>query len=103
MIEVLIFHLHIVGALYAFTQRWQEDGAKEGFLAVGLMALIFMIGWAITGGIAQLITPKGGFTTWFNTGTVSLVLLILPEIFIFRMLFLAKKEKFAQEKADEAA
>ena len=96
MIEVVIFHLHIIAALYAFTLRWQEDGVKEGFLAVGLIALVFMIGWAITGGIAQLITPKGGFATWFNAGTVSLVLLIIPEVFIFRMLFFAKKKATAE-------
>jgi hypothetical protein len=87
MIEVFIFHAHIVAALYAFTRRWQEDGVKEGFLTLGLIGLIFMIGWAITGGIAQLITPKGGFAPWLNVGTVSLILLIVPEIFAFRILF----------------
>jgi hypothetical protein len=53
MIEVLIFHLHIVGVLYAFTKRWQEDGIKEGFLAIGIIGLVFAIGWAITGGLAR--------------------------------------------------
>ncbi|TAE31891.1 MAG: hypothetical protein EAZ92_02150 [Candidatus Kapaibacterium sp.] len=87
MIEVFIFHLHIVGALYAFTLRWQDDSLKEGVLAVGLMGLIFMIGWAITGGVARIITPAGGFAPWLTADTLSLVLLVIPEIFVFRMLF----------------
>lgn len=91
MIEVCIFHLHIIGALYAFTVRWQDESLKEGFLAVGLIGLIFMIGWAITGGLARLITPTGGFATWLTADTVSLILLIIPEFIIFRMLYLQKK------------
>ncbi len=90
MIEVTIFHLHIVAALYVFTKRWQEDGIKEGFVALGLIGLVFTIGWAITGGIARLVTPTGGFAPWFTTDTVSLVLLLIPEILIFRLFFLNK-------------
>lgn len=93
MIEVCIFHLHIIGALYAFTLRWQEDSIKEGLLAIGLIGLVFMIGWAITGGVARIITPAGGFASWLTADTMSLVLLIIPEIFIFKMLFFAKKKE----------
>lgn len=88
MIEVLIFHLHIVGALYAFTMRWQEDHLKEGVLAIALIGLVFAVGWAITGTVAHLITPDGGFTPWFTADTLSLVLLFIPEAFLFRAFFL---------------
>jgi uncharacterized membrane protein YhdT len=93
MIEVCIFHLHIIGALYAFMLRWQDESLKEGFLAIGLIGLIFMIGWAITGGLARIITPAGGFATWLTADTVSLILLIIPEFIIFRMLYLQKKKQ----------
>jgi uncharacterized membrane protein YhdT len=102
MIEVLIFHAHIVGALYAFTLKWQEDGIKEGLLAIGLIGLIFMIGWAITGGVARLITPAGGFASWLTADTMSLVLLIIPEIFVFRMLFSPKKKPMAESSSEAA-
>jgi uncharacterized membrane protein YhdT len=88
MIEVAIFHLHVVAALYAFTKRWQDDHIKEGFVALGLIGLVFTIGWAITGAIARLITPTGGFATWFTADTMSLVLLLIPEILLFRAFFL---------------
>lgn len=88
MIEVSIFHLHILAALYAFTKRWQDDNIKEGFVALGLIGLVFTIGWAITGAIARMITPQGGFTAWFTADTLSLVLLLIPEVFLFRLFFL---------------
>jgi uncharacterized membrane protein YhdT len=90
MIEVSIFHLHILAALYAFTKRWQEDNIKEGAVAIALIGLVFTIGWAITGAIARALTPAGGFTTWFTADTLSLVLLLIPEAFLFRMFFLNK-------------
>jgi formate hydrogenlyase subunit 3/multisubunit Na+/H+ antiporter MnhD subunit len=88
MIEMLIFHAHIVGVLYAFTKRWQEDNLREAFTTLGLVGLIFTIGWAITGTIAKLITPTGGFAPWFTADTLSLVLLIIPEVILFRIFFL---------------
>jgi len=90
MIEVAIFHLHILAALYAFTKRWQEETLKEGFVALGLIGLVFTIGWAITGAIAKVLTPVGGFTSWFTADTLSLVLLLIPEVLLFRMFFLNK-------------
>ncbi len=90
MIEVVIFHLHILAALYAFTRRWQEANVKEGILALGLIGLVFTIGWAVTGGIAKFVTPSGGFTPWFTADTLSLVLLVIPEIFLFRLFFMRK-------------
>lgn len=88
MIEVLIFHLHIIASLYAFTKRWQDDNIKEGFVALGLIGLVFTIGWAITGAIARMLTPTGGFTQWFTSDTLSLVLLLIPEIIMFKIFFL---------------
>lgn len=88
MIEVFIFHLHIIASLYAFTKRWQGDSLKEGFVALGLIGLVFTIGWAITGALARLLTPTQGFTTWFTSDTLSLVLLLIPEIIMFKVFFL---------------
>jgi uncharacterized membrane protein YhdT len=93
MIEVVVFHAHIVAALYAFTRRWQEESVKEGALALGLIGLVFTVGWAVTGGIAKVITPAGGFTPWFTADTVSLLLLVIPEILLFRMFFLSRGKK----------
>lgn len=89
MIEILIFHLHIVAAAYAYVYRWQSDGIKGGVLAVSICALVFVIGWSLTGAIARLIMP-GPFAdgALFTTDTLSLVLLLGVEVPFFVVFFL---------------
>lgn len=91
MIEIFIFHIHIVAAVYAFTLRWKEENTKEGFLALAMIGVTFSILWAITGSIARIITPQNGFTSWFTSDTLSLVLLLILEIPLF-LLFFKRKE-----------
>jgi hypothetical protein len=99
MIEVFIFHAHIVGALYAFTRRWQEENLKEGVLAIGLVGLVFTVCWGVTGSIAKLIMPPGSsFAPWFTADTLSLVLLIAPEILLFRMFFLSRAKNSDRDR-----
>jgi hypothetical protein len=88
MIELLIFHLHIVAALYAFTKNWQKDSLKSGVLSVLLIGLMFAIGWALTGTIARLIMPEELNTIYFTQDSLSLVLLLIPEYFFFKVYFL---------------
>ena len=93
MIEVLIFFLHLLAALYAFTKAWQDNHIKEGVLAVTLIALAFAIGWSITGTVAHLLMPGGGYPPWFTADTLSLVMLLIPEIFFFRIFFLHRERR----------
>lgn len=88
MIELLIFHVHILAAVYAFTKRWQKAGMKEGILAVALIGLVFVIGWSITSPLANLILPNAWRSIWFNSDTLGLLLLLIPEIIFFRVFFL---------------
>jgi hypothetical protein len=89
MIEIFIFHLHIVAATYAFVYRWQSDGVKGGVLAVSICALVFVIGWSLTGAIARAILP-GPFASGalFTSDTLSLVLLLALEVPFFVVFFL---------------
>jgi len=88
MLEILIFHLHVVGALYAFTKNWQNDHLKSGILAVLLIGFMFAVGWALTGTIARLIMPEAWNTIYFNQDTLSLILLLVPEYFFFKFYFI---------------
>lgn len=88
MIELLIFQLHIIAALYAFTKSWQSESIKSGILAVLLMGFMFAIGWALTGTISRLIMPDSLNTIYFNQDSLSLVLLLIPEYFFFKIYFL---------------
>jgi hypothetical protein len=91
MIEILIFHLHIVGALYAFTKNWQNGNLKEGFLAVTIIGLIFTIGWALTSPIANLIMPHSWQSIYFTRDSLSLTLLFIPESVFFYFFFVRDK------------
>jgi hypothetical protein len=88
MIEILIFELHIIGAIYAFTKNWQNGGLKEGLLAVLVIGLIFTIGWALTTPIAWLMMPKDFFSIWFSGDTLSLILLFIPESLFFYFFYI---------------
>jgi len=88
MIELLILFLHIVVAIYVFTKNWQEFGKKEGFLAVAVLALVFIVGWSISGAISRVIYPESCNFMFFNEDTFALCLLLIPEIFFFRFYFL---------------
>ncbi|MFC2131341.1 hypothetical protein ACFLSQ_07890 [Bacteroidota bacterium] len=91
MIEIIIFQIHIIGALYAFTKNWQSRGLKEGVLAILIIGLIFAIGWALTNPLAWFIMPKSWSSIWFSQDTLSLVLLLVPESFFFYLFFIKDK------------
>lgn len=88
MIELLIYHIHVVAVVYAFVQRWQREGMKGGLLAVVTCGLVFTILWAVTGPIARIIMPEeqepGALLT---ADTVSLLLVLIPEAIFFRTFF----------------
>lgn len=91
MLDIVIYHLHIVGFLYAFTRRWQEDGLKGGFLALSICALVFVIGWSLTGTIARMVMDAPTTPTWFTPDTLSLVMLLIPETAFFWMFFVREQ------------
>ena len=91
MIEIFIFYLHIVGALYAFTKNWQTGGLKGGILALLIIGLIFTIGWALTNPVAWWIMPDKWVSIWFSQDTLSLVLLLIPESVFFYIFFVKDK------------
>lgn len=90
MIEIFIFYLHIIGSLYAFTKNWQNKGISEGFLSIGVIALFFTIGWALTGTIARLIY-NDNMNIYFNTDTLSLIILVIPESIFYYYFFIKDK------------
>ncbi len=92
MLEIFIFHLHIIAILYAFTKNWQLRSIKDGLLGVAVMLLVFAIGWAMTGTLAYAIYPDSWNTPYFSHDTLSLVLLAIPESVFFYLFFVKDKE-----------
>jgi len=93
MIDLLIFHINIIVALYAFTKNWQKGSTKDGILAILLIGLIFTIGWALTASLAYAIWPKSWNNLYFTHDTLSLVMLFIPEVFFFYHFFFNDKSK----------
>ena len=83
MITLFIFYLHTVGAVTAFTRRWQESGLGEGILALAFVALIFSVGWSISAFILGLLVEKKGFGVWFDRDAMSLLLLTMTEALFY--------------------
>lgn len=90
MIELFIFHLHLLVALYAFTRHWQEDSLRDGLLAVGVVFLAFVICWAIMGTLAELIYIDAIKNDYLTKDALGLLLLVIPESFFFYHFFIKK-------------
>ena len=89
MFELFIFHLHLLAGLFAFTKYWQKNGLKYGFLAISVVALVFIVGWSISGMIANLIFPENIINSpYFTKNTFGLLLLIIPETVFFYHFFI---------------
>jgi len=95
MIEVLIYHLHVVAFVYAYVQRWQREGVKGGLLGVAIVALVFVIGWSLTGAIARLLVSNDG--PGLTSDTLSLLILLPLEVVFFYVFFL---QSTGDEKVD---
>ena len=87
MIIVIIFYLHILFAVLAFTRRWQEEGLQGGFIILGFIFLIFAVGWAIAGFIIHFLAPRG-IPGLVNADTLSLVILSMIEGIFYYFYFL---------------
>ena len=87
MISAFIFFLHIIFALVIFTKKWQNESLKSGFLNIGLIAVLFAVGWSITGIIAKALMSEKGFGLYFDRDAFSLTLLAIGEFFFYRIYY----------------
>ena len=64
---------------------------------MGLIAILFSVGWTITGSIAPLIMEPKGFGIFFDRDTFSLTLLTIGEFFFYLIYY---KDVFAKPAAE---
>jgi hypothetical protein len=96
MITAIIFSAHLLFALIIFTKKWQSESVTAAWLNVGLIGILFSVGWTITGMIAPLIMDPKGFGIFFDRDTFSLTLLTICEFFFFMIYY---KDVFVQPEA----
>jgi hypothetical protein len=95
VVTLFIFYLHVVGAVALYTIRSQEADWKEGFLAVGFLVLIFVVGWSISTLLLKFFMSEKGFGLWLDRDALSLVLLALMESVFYTVQFRARKRRRA--------
>ncbi len=87
MITALIFFAHFIFALVIFTKKWQEDNLTSAFLNIGLIGILFAVGWSIAGMLANAIMDQRGFGIYFDRDTFSLTILSIAEYFFYKMYY----------------
>lgn len=83
----------MIFALVIFTKKWQTENLKSGFLNLGLIGILFAVGWSITGIIAKLVMNEKGLGLYFDRDTFSLTLLIIGEFFFYSFYYKETTEK----------
>jgi hypothetical protein len=100
MITALIFSAHFIFTLIVFTKKWQDESVISGLLNIGLIGILFSVGWTITGFISQAIMEPKGFGIFFDRDTFSLTLLTAGELFFYKMyfkdVFISKNEEITE-------
>lgn len=94
MITAFIFFAHLIFILIIFTKKWQDENLSSAFLNIGLIGVLFSVGWTITGIVAKTLMEQEGFGIYFDRDTFSLTLLSLGEYFFYKMYY---KEKPSTE------
>lgn len=92
MITAIIFFVHFIFAILIFTKKWQEETIAQAWMNVGLIIILFSVGWTITGMIAKLIMNQEGLGIYFDRDTFSLVLLTIFEFFFYKFYYQSPTE-----------
>jgi len=87
MITAIIFFVHFIFTLIIFTKKWQEEGLSSAWMNVGLIAILFAVGWTVTGIIAKILMEQEGLGIYFDRDTFSLTLLTIMEVFFYRFYY----------------
>ena len=87
MITAIIFAIHFLFVIIIFTKKYQDEGLGSAFLNLGLIAILFAVGWSITGMLAKLIMEPEGLGIYFDRDTFSLSLLTIVEAVFYNFYY----------------
>lgn len=87
MITAFIFFLHLIFGLVVFTKKWQDENLSSGLLNISLIAILFAVGWTITGIVAKVIMEPKGLGMQFDRDSFSLALLTILEFFFYKFYY----------------
>lgn len=87
MITAIIFAAHLIFALIIFTKKWQDENLKSAFLNLGLIAVLFSVGWSIASIIAKAVMEPKGLGIYYDRDAFSLTILTIAEYFFYRIYY----------------
>jgi len=87
MITAIVFFAHFIFTLIIFTKKWQDEGLSAAWMNVGLIVILFAVGWTVTGMIAKILMEQEGLGIHFDRDTFSLTLLTIMEVFFYRFYY----------------
>ena len=87
MITAFIFFAHLIFTLIIFTRKWQEENLTTGLLNIGLIGILFAVGWSISGIIAKLVMDQEGLGIYYDRDTFSLTILSVAEYFFYKLYY----------------
>ena len=87
MITAIIFFAHFIFTLIIFTKKWQDEGSSAAWMNVGLIVILFAVGWTMTGMIVKILMEQEGLGIHFDRDTFSLTLLTIMEVFFYRFYY----------------
>jgi len=93
MIAILVFYLHIVGAVYAFSKGYVEHKLVDAFMSLAFVGIIFSVGWTLAGFIVRFLFPDQGLGPMLDSDTISLVLVTLFEAVLYGTYFIRQKRR----------
>ena len=93
MIAIIVFYIHIIGAVYAFSKGYVEHKLVDAFMSLAFVAIIFSVGWTMAGFIVRFLFPEEGFGTWLDNDTSSLILVTLFEAVLYITYFVKQRGK----------
>ena len=81
MIAVLIFFVHAIFAVWAFTKSYQNDGWMQAFLNFAFIIILFSVGWTLSDLIMGIFIRDNGYIFYAGYNPVLLVFLKLTGIY----------------------
>jgi len=87
MITAFIFFAHYIFTIIVFTKKWQDENLSGAVLNIGLIGVLFAVGWTMTTMVAKIFMEPEGLGIFYDRDTFALTLLSIGEYFFYRMYY----------------
>lgn len=87
MINAIVLFAHFIFGLIVYTKKWQDENIISGLLNIGLIFILFAVGWSISAMIAKYVMIPEGLGVYYDRDSFSLTILSISEYFFYKMYY----------------